>query len=122
MGIQVSAGVPEGFLYLPIHEQLLFHPERTRHQELSEPHRRGPEIGLEDALELEDWLVVEADVGEILRGDPGLTQAVRDGACRKAVIPFLSRESLFRGRRHDLAVPDQGRRAVVIEGRNAEDV
>jgi hypothetical protein len=35
---------------------------------------------------------------------------------------FLSRESFFLGRRHDLAVTHQGRGTVVIKCRNAEYV
>ena len=53
------------------------------------PARRDAEVGLEDALELEQRLVVEADVGQVLDGDPGLAQAVGDGVVGKAASPFL---------------------------------
>ena len=49
------------------------------------PARRDAEVGLEDALELEQRLVVEADVVEVRRrAMPALAQAVRDRVRRES--------------------------------------
>ena len=60
------------------------------HEERAEAARRDAEIGLEDALELEQRLVVEADVGQVLDAMPGLRCRQYATACAgNAASPFL---------------------------------
>ncbi len=96
-------------------EQLLLEPHRHRHAERGEALGRERQIGLEQALELEERLVVERDVIDFVEADAGLAQAVRDRAAGKAGIMLLAAEALLLRRGDDLAVLDQRRCAVVIE-------
>ena len=49
-----------------------------------EPLRRAREIGLEEPLEFDERLVVEADVVELAQRDAGLAEAIRDRLMREA--------------------------------------
>src|SRR6185437_1432043 len=102
--------------------ELLPEPERDGPAERDEAARRIGEVGLEDAVEFLERLVVEADVREIGRADPRLREAVGDGLLGKGVVVTNAGEAFLLGGGHDLAVPDQGGRAVVVEGGDAEDV
>lgn len=102
-------------------EELLLQPYRHRGQERAQAARRHAEIVLEDALELEQRLVVEAHVVEVFEPRSGLTQAVGDGVARKPVVVLLAREALLLRRSNDLAVAYEARRRVVVVGRDAED-
>jgi hypothetical protein len=51
---------------LAIGEQLLFDPEWSGHEERAKSPGHRAEIGLQDSLEFEQRLVVEADAAEIL--------------------------------------------------------
>src|SRR6266849_6201757 len=84
--------------------------------------RRDLEVGLQDALELEQRFVVEADVFEVRGGDPGCPQAVRRRVGRKVSVALAPREPLLLGRGDDLAVPQQRRGAVVVKRRNTQNV
>ena len=53
---------------------------------------------------------------------PACAQAVRDGLVRERGVVLLAREALFLRGGDDLAVAEQAGGAVVIEGRDAEDV
>ncbi len=80
------------------------------------------EIGFEQALELQERLVVEDDVVDVVELDAGLRRGnTAIALCGKAGIVLLAREALLLRGRDDLAVLDQRRGAVVIEGRNPED-
>ena len=48
-------------------------------------------------------------------------EAVADGVDRKARVMLFAAESLFLGGSGDMAVLDQRRRAVVVEGGDAEN-
>src|SRR5206468_5942758 len=102
-------------------EELLLGPHRHGRQEGAEPARRDAAVVLEQALELEQRLVVEADVVELFRPELPLREAVGDGVAREGGVVLLAREALLLRRRHDLAVADEARRRVVIVGRDAED-
>jgi hypothetical protein len=98
-------------------EQLLLEPDRQRLAERGESARRECQVGLEQALELEERLVVEGDVVEIGGLDACLLAAIAHGIRRKIRIVLAPREAFFLGRRDDLAVDDESSRGVVIEGR-----
>src|SRR5262249_48808116 len=94
---------------------------RNGHRERPQAAWREREIGLEQALELEERLVVEDNVVDLIQRHAGLAQTVLDRVRREARGVLLARESLFLSRRRDTAVLDQRGRAVVIEGRDAKD-
>ena len=102
-------------------EQLFPDPDRDRHRERSEAARREAEIGFEQPLEFQERLLVEHDIIDVLERDTGLFEAIANRVDRKARVVLLAREALFLRRRDDLAVDQQRRGAVVIEGGNAED-
>jgi hypothetical protein len=58
---------------------------------------------------------------QILDANPRLLEAELDSMAREVRVVLLPREALFLGRRDDLAIDDQGRRRVMVKGRNAED-
>ncbi len=103
-------------------EELFFHPQRASHAKRGEAARRHAQVRLEDALELEQRLVVKPDIRQVDRPDAGGRKTVGDRMRRECGIALLAREALFLRRRHDLAVREQACGAVVIKGRNAEDV
>ena len=74
------------------------------------------EIRLQDPLELDQRLLVEDDVVEVGGGDAGFRQAVPDGVPRVAEVVLLPGEPLLLSGGDDVAVLDQGGRAVVVEG------
>jgi hypothetical protein len=96
--------------------------DRAGLQELRDAPWHDAKVRLENALELEQRLVVEADMGEILNADSRRLEAELDGALREARIALLSGKAFFLRSRNDLAVPEQARGAVVVERGNAEDV
>src|SRR5262245_22697080 len=102
-------------------EQLLAQPQRDRHAERSKAGRREREIGLQQAFELEERLVVEHDVVDVVQSGTRGLQAVAERMMREAGIVLLAREALLLGGRDDAAVLDESGRAVVIECRESEN-
>ena len=86
------------------------------------PLRGERQVGLQQALELDQRLVVEADVAEIAESDPAFAQAVAHRVDRESRIVLLPGEALLLGRRDDLAVAHEACRAVMVEGGDAEDI
>src|ERR1017187_848088 len=97
-------------------EQLLSSPQRKSHPERSQPARRERQIIIQEALELQKGLFVENHRIKLLWRHARGFQAVANRVSRKAGIVFLSGKPLLLGGRYDLAVADERRRAVVIEG------
>ncbi len=79
-------------------------------------------VGLQEALELEKGLVVEDDGLQVLEADGSLLQAVAGGVGGKARIVLLPREALLLGGGDDPAVFYDGRRGIVIKGRQTQKV
>ena len=97
-------------------EQLLLDPHRHRHAEGGEALRGVGEIGLEQALELDERLLEEDDVVDVVEVDlPGL-ETVPIAWSGKPAIVLLAGEALLLRGRDDAAVLDEGGRAVVIKG------
>ena len=107
---------------VPLHKELLLHPQRTGHAERSEALRGDTQVGFENALELEQRLVVEADVREVGGLDARRRETMGDGLTGKRGVSLLATEALFLRRGHDLAVGQQARRTVVIERGDAQDI
>src|SRR6266850_149992 len=102
-------------------EQFLLDPQRQRLPERCEPPRGKREIGLEQTLELQEWLVVERHELQIAGTGRGRFQAPSDGPVRKPRIVLLPREALLLRGGNYLPVFYQRRGAVVVIGRYAED-
>src|SRR2546423_993285 len=84
LGVQQrSLIVAERLAELPILIELLLHPERSRAQEGGEAAGGDREIGLENALELQERLVIEADICDVPAGDAALAKAIVDGVSRE---------------------------------------
>ena len=101
--------------------EFLLDPERPSLEEGAEALGSGADVRLEDALELEQRLVVEADERKVLRPDAALLQAELDGAGGEVGVSLLAREPLLRGRRDDPAILYEAGGAVVVESGDAED-
>src|SRR5262245_40285156 len=102
-------------------EQLLAQPQRDRHAERSKAGRRERQIGLQQAFELEERLVIEHDIVDVVQSGSCGLQAVAERVMREAGIVLLAREALLLGGRDDAAVLDEGGCAVVIECREPEN-
>jgi len=120
-GGRFDAASGEGLLDLERNPELLAEPDRHGHHERAQAAGRDAEIGLEDAVELRDGLVVEGDGVEFARVDAGLGEAVLHRVDGKARVVLLAGEPLLLRRGDDVPVRQQCRRAVVVEGRYAED-
>jgi hypothetical protein len=107
---------------LPLHVELVLDPERAGHEERLEAAGCHAQVSLQDALELEQRLVVERHRRQLVRRDPGLFQAVVNRMLREPGIALDPAESLLAGGGNDFAVSEQAGRAVVIEGGNAKNV
>ena len=97
------------------HPKFLFDPKRQGLQERCDPVRRVSKIGLDDALEFDERLIVERDAIKLRGFHAALFQAEIDGVLRKREIMFLARKALFLRRRDDLPVTDKTRRAIVVK-------
>jgi hypothetical protein len=103
-------------------EQLVLHPQRQRLAERGEAARREGEIGLEQPLELEERLVVESHAVELPGPHAGDLQAGADGVVREGRVVLAPRKALLLRGGRDPAVDHQRGRAVVVVGRDAEDL
>ncbi len=104
-----------------LEEKLLAQPQGHGHPEALEPPGGEGDIGLEQALELQERLVVEGDEIDVLEGAAGLPQAVAHRLGGEARVVLLAREALLLRGRHDATVLDECCGAVVIERRDAQD-
>ena len=78
-------------------------------------------VGLQQPFELEIGLIVEGHRGEVAQLQPRLRHDIGQGVGRKVRVVLLAGEALFLGRGDDLAVHQDGRGAVVIEGGKPEN-
>jgi len=86
------------------------------------PRGANDRIGLKQSLKLDKGFFIEHDVAEIRQGDFPFTQTVTDGSAGKPRIVLLAGKSLFLRGRDDLPVSHQAGRAIVIEGRDAQNI
>ena len=103
-------------IHLPGEPQFLSEPERHGQGEGAEAGGSKAQIGLEQTLKLEERLVVETDIVNRLRREPGLLQAVVDSMDREVRVVLLTSEALLLSGGGDFAVHHQGRSRIVIEG------
>src|SRR5207237_7840119 len=88
--------------------------------ELRESARRATEIGLEDALELQQGLIVESDIRKVAHAHAARVETIRDRVLWKTLVTLLPCESLFLGSGDDLTIAQQTCGAVVVERRYPE--
>ena len=122
LDVLAGAAFPQVIAQQPLLEQLLLEPHRQRHAERGEAPGRERQIGLEQALELQERLVVERDVVDPVEIGAAFAQAILDRVLGEGGIVLLAREPLLLRGGDELAVGDQRSRAVVIERRQAEDL
>ena len=118
----VDARLVERGLHLQGDPQFLPHPEGNGHHEGGEALGGDAEVGLENAGELGDGLVVERDGVEPVGFHVAFGEAVLHRVDGEIGIVFLPGEALFLGGGHDVAVADEGGRGVVVVRADPEDV
>ena len=104
------------------HHEFFAQPHGHRHDKASDPAGRKCQLGFEQALEFQHRLVVEGDEVELIATEPSLVQTVRHRALREPRVMLLPGETLFLCRCDDVAIDHESGRAVVIEGRNAQNI
>jgi len=103
--------------------QLLAQPDRDRLHRRAQAARRHGQIGLQDAVELEQRLVVEdhaAQIGAV--GDAAFGEAVAHGVVGEPFVVLLAREALFLRRGDDPPFVDQAGRRIVVIATDAQEL
>src|SRR5580704_6963210 len=103
-------------------KELVAQPDGHRPRERAQATRRDREIRLDQALELEERLLVVRDKVEIGRPDAGALQTERDGMSRIVGIVPEPRKPLFLSGRHDHPIVYERGRTIVIVRRDPEDL
>src|SRR5262249_47591087 len=67
-------------------EQFLPQPEGDRHRERAEAPRRKGQVRLQQAIELDEWLVIERDVVHLVERDASVLEAVGRRVAREASV------------------------------------
>ena len=114
-GIENLSVVVKRLSQISVRIQLILDPERSGPKERAEPFGGDPQIGFQDALELEKRLVIKTHEGQIGRLDVRCSQAVAHRMRGKGRIPFETREAFFLCRRDNLAVVEQTGCTIVIK-------
>ena len=104
------------------HPQFFFHPQRHRLQERTESRRRVVEISFQQPIEFQQWLVVKADIVQLVGGDAGFFKTVTSRMQREIVIVFDASEALFLSSGYNLSVDHETRGRVMIKRRDAQNV
>src|SRR6185369_10218873 len=105
-----------------LHPDFLFDPDWNRFEEGLQPEGCVGQIRMENSVELYERLFVKRHVVNILDSDISLPQTIRHGLCRKICIMLLAREPLLLRCRHNHPVSHQAGCAIVVKGRDSEDV
>lgn len=112
----------ELLLQEPLQEELFLEPDRHGCHERPPALRGEGEIGLQQALELEQRLVVEDHVIQVAQPELSFLQTVGHGMGRESGVVLFAGEAFFLRRRHDRPVDDERGRRVVVEGGNAQNL
>src|SRR5262249_17428394 len=100
---------------------LLPEPQRNGLGERGESAGGEGQVGLQEALELEEWLVVKHDVVHLRETASSVAEAIFDRMAWEAGVVLLPWEPLLLSCRHAASVRHERGGAVVIERRDAED-
>ena len=79
-------------------------------------------IGFEKTFELPEWLFVESNSREVRKLYTCFFEYKLHRLYRKRIIMLLTRKALFMRGRDDFVATQKSGSAVVIIGRNAEDI
>src|SRR5215510_5283431 len=102
-------------------EELLSQPDRHGHRERTEAAGGKRQVCFQQALELQERLVIKRDVIDLVQPDAGFAETVGDGMPRKTGVVPLPAEPLLLRSGNDTPVLHESGRAVMIEGGNAQD-
>jgi hypothetical protein len=102
-------------------EQLLANPQRERHPERPQPARRQRKIVFQKPFELKKRLFVENRGIHFVLLQARRFQTVTHGVSRKPGIVLLAGKALLLRGGHNLAVPNEGGGAVVVESGDTEN-
>jgi hypothetical protein len=102
-------------------EQFLAQPDRHGGDELPQPARHGRQVGLQQPLEFDEWLLGKHHGVDIGKRAAALGQAVRDGLPREVGVVLPPGEALFLRGGDDAAILHERGRAVVVVSRQAEN-
>src|SRR5260370_14031169 len=122
LGVENFSLEPKGVPELAVHIELVLQPHWCGLEERLEAAGGYAEIRLQNALELEKRLVVEANKRQIGGPNPDSVEAVFHRLGRERCVALLPREPFLLRSSDDLAVAQQTSRTVVVECRNAEDI
>src|SRR5262249_14712081 len=103
------------------HPELVGEPQRQGHQVRLQPARCTRDVRLEQALELDQRLLVETDQVQSSGRNAGLAEAVTHGNLGKPSVVLLSGEPLLLSGRDDATVFDKTGGRVVIVRRETEN-
>jgi hypothetical protein len=95
--------------------KLVFEPHRKRSRVRGEPLGSGCKVGLQEALKLEDRLIVESDVINVVDRQSLRLQTVLGRVLRKLWVMLLPGPPLLLRGGDDLPVSNETSRAIVIE-------
>src|SRR5262245_18825412 len=94
-------------------EELLSQPDRHGHRERPKAAGRKRQVCFQQALKLQERLVIERDMIDLAQAHAGFAETVSDGMPRKASIVSLPAEPLLLRGSNDARVLDEGGRAVM---------
>ena len=77
---------------------------------------------MQDPIKFYKRLLIERDEIDLLTGNAAGPETIVDRVLGKGCVVFLSRESFLLGGGKDRAVTHQARGAVVVEGRDPQDI
>ena len=97
-------------------QEFFFEPHRHGREKRFNPSRRESNVGFQEALELDQRLVIEHEILEVPKRNPAFLQAVADRVGWEPGIELFPREALLLSGRHDLTIANQACSAVVIVG------
>ena len=84
--------------------------------------RRVSEIGMRDPIKFYKRLLIEGDKIDLLTGNAAGLETIVDRVFGKGCVVFLPRESFLLSGGKDCTVTHQARGAVVVEGRDPQDI
>ena len=96
-------------------------PKWDRHSERLETVWRVREVGLQQALELDEGLFEEHDAIDAVEIDLGRVQTVADGMGWKARIVLLAGEAFLLSRRDEATILHEGSSTVMVKCRDTEN-
>src|SRR5260370_1618886 len=96
-------------------EQLLLDPDRNRHWERAIALRCKCEVGIEEPLKLEEWLLVEHNIVHVVELDSAFCKAVANRMYGKAGVLLLASEAFLLRCRSYASLEERRRGAIVLE-------